>query len=181
MSEKMDEVWSVLASIDVSAHTSEKNKFTYLSWSWAWAILQKHYPDANYKFRDILWMPNGTAEVWSEVTVNGATREMWLAVTDFRNQPIKNPTSDLVANARMRCLTKNIGMFGLGFNLYAKESLPMEVSTIVDDNPVKDDIISKINIAPNIEQLTILFQSLSDQDAATHKALFSAAKQKLAA
>lgn len=177
----MGEVWSKLASIDVSAHTNDKNGFTYLSWSWAWATVQAHYPDANYKFRPDLWTPSGTCEVWCEVTISGVTREMWLAVTDFRNHPIKNPSCDVISNARMRCLTKNLGMFGLGFYLYQKESLPQQVKTIVDDNPVKDDLVAKINKAPDIDVLTDLYRSLSEADAVSHKALFSDAKKKLKA
>jgi len=181
MSSQMKEVWNTLSSIDVNNHTEQKQSFTYLSWTWAWATLQTHYPDANYHFRPDIYTPSGTCEVWVDLEVMGISREMWLAVTDFRNQPIKNPNCDVIANARMRCLVKAIAMFGLGHYIYAGESLPMQVNTVVDDNPIKDDIVSKINIAPNIEQLTILFKSLSDQDATTHKSLFSAARQKLAA
>lgn len=175
----MGEVWSKLASIDVSAHTEKKQSFTYLSWTWAWATLQAHYPDSNYRFRPDVYTPSGTCEVWVDLEVMGVSREMWLAVTDFRNQPIKNPNCDVIANARMRCLVKAIAMFGLGHYIYAGESLPMQVNALVDDNPVKDDLVAKINKAPDIDVLTDLYRSLSEADAVSHKALFSDAKKKL--
>jgi len=126
---KAKEIWDNLSAINVNEHTNDKNGFTYLSWTWAWATLQEEYPDSSYKFKELLWMPNGSCEVWVELTVEGITREMWLAVTDFKNKAVLNPSSDLVANTRMRCLVKAIAMFGLGHYIYAGESLPMEVYT----------------------------------------------------
>lgn len=126
---KAKEVWDKLSAIDVNKHTQKKNNFTYLSWTWAWATLQECYPESSYEFRDVMWMPDHTAEVWVDLTVEGVTRPMWLAVTDFKNKAIANPSSDLIANARMRCLVKAIAMFGLGHYIYAGESLPMQVET----------------------------------------------------
>ena len=45
----MSSVWETLSGIDVSEHTEEKNGLTYLSWAWAWGIVKKHYPNANYE------------------------------------------------------------------------------------------------------------------------------------
>jgi hypothetical protein len=126
-------VWAKLVAIDVNKHTDTKGKFKYLSWTWAWATLQENYPESTYEFRDILWMPNGSCEVWVDLTVEGISRSMWLAVTDFNNKPVLNPSSDLIANARMRCLVKAIAMFGLGHYIYAGESLPMEVEQPAND------------------------------------------------
>jgi hypothetical protein len=52
---------------------------------------------------------------------------MWLAVTDHRNQAIKNPSCDHVANARMRCFVKCCAMHGLGYYIFQGEGLPMAV------------------------------------------------------
>jgi hypothetical protein len=122
------EIWKKLSAINVNPHTATKGKFTYLSWTWAWATLMEEYPDSRYEFQPIQWLPNNTCEVWVRLTVGEVTREMWLAVTDHQNKPVVNPASDLIANCRMRCLVKAIAMFGLGHYIYAGESLPMEVS-----------------------------------------------------
>lgn len=125
----MDErsVWQTLSAINVNEHTRKKGEFTYLSWSWAWATVMESYPDSSYAFKDSTQHEDGSIEVWCTVTINGVSREMWLAVTDHRNHAIKNPSCDHVANARMRCLVKAIAMHGLGFYIYAGEGLPLEV------------------------------------------------------
>lgn len=119
------EIWETLSKINVNDHTDKKNNFTYLSWTWAWATLQENYPNSTYHFKPDLWH-NGTCEVWVDLTVEDITRTMWLAVTDYKNKAVVNPSCDLIANARMRCLVKAIAMFGLGHYIYAGESLPME-------------------------------------------------------
>ena len=52
---------------------------------------------------------------------------MFLAVTDYNNKAIKNPSCVDIANTKMRCLTKCIATgFGLGFYIYKGEGLPQE-------------------------------------------------------
>src|SRR5690554_3750491 len=151
-------IWEKLSKINVNEHTDKKNNFTYLSWSWAWATLMENYPDSSYEFRPDMWHPNGTCEVWVDLTVEGITRSMWLAVTDFKNKPVINPSCDMIANARMRCLVKSIAMFGLGHYIYAGESLPMEESRPVNKNkPPKE--------APELDEKIVLnFESCTDLD-----------------
>jgi hypothetical protein len=160
---QLQRVWDTLSAINVNEHTDTKNNFTYLSWSWAWATLQEYYPHSTYKFQPINFLPNGSCEVWVELTVEGVTREMWLAVTDFRNKPVTNPSCDLVANARMRCLVKAIAMFGLGHYIYAGESLPMQETKPVDDDSQKDPkIISKFSEMKTVEDLTKYWNELNE-------------------
>ena len=49
---------------------------------------------------------------------------MFLAVMDFKNKAVPNPNAMDINNSRMRCLVKNIAMFGLGLYIYAGEDLP---------------------------------------------------------
>lgn len=160
---KAKEIWDRLSKIDVNDHTQQKNGFTYLSWTWAWATLQNHYPDSSYKFKTDL-LHNGTCEVWVELTVEGITREMWLAVTDFRNKPVVNPTCDLIANARMRCLVKAIAMFGLGHYIYAGESLPMEGSQPEKPKPVLDEsVVAQFESCSTVDELKEVWESLTSE------------------
>ena len=39
-------IFRTLSVIDVGKYTKKKGKLTYLSWSWAWAELMKHFPEA---------------------------------------------------------------------------------------------------------------------------------------
>jgi len=118
------EVWGTLSNIDVNKHTEKKGQFTYLSWTWGWATLMEHYPSAVYEFRENLIYPDGSIEVWVDVTIDGHTRSMWLPVMDFNNKAMPNPTARDVSDTRMRCLVKCLAMFGLGHYIYAGESLP---------------------------------------------------------
>lgn len=160
MTEKVKSVFEELSGIDVNEHKEEKNGLSYLSWSWAWAELQKRYPDASYtieKFGELrkpyLYDENTGYMVFTTVTIEGQTREMWLPVMDGANKAMKNapyqyvvmawdnaqhkkvPTKRTVQPATMfdinkaimRCLVKNIGMFGLGLYIYSGEDLPEQI------------------------------------------------------
>lgn len=78
--------------------------------------------------------------VYTHITINGITKRMWLPVMDganksMKDQPYKYTTRNGektceaasmtdINKAYMRCLTKNISMFGLGMYIYAGEDLP---------------------------------------------------------
>jgi len=112
------EVWDVLSKVDVSEHTEEKAGLTYLSWAWAWDLLMRSYPDAEYEFLDEKFFPDGSCTVECIVCIRGKTRSMWLPVMDYRNNAIENPSSREISDSRMRCLVKCLGMFGLGSRLF---------------------------------------------------------------
>ena len=78
--------------------------------------------------------------VYTNVTIEGITREMWLPVMDGNNRAMKNEPYEIMTKygkkitvdaatmfdinkTIMRCLTKNLGMFGLGLSLYAGEDI----------------------------------------------------------
>lgn len=141
-----------LNQINVNDHTEQKNGLTYLSWAWAWAGVKSHYPDANYEiWHDADGRPYLADEdlgymVFTKVTIDGQTHEMWLPVMDGANNAMKSePYSyktkwgkEITVNAAtmfdvnkaiMRCLVKNLAMFGLGLYIYAGEDLPEDTST----------------------------------------------------
>ena len=133
----IQEIWNILSTIDVNKHTEKKGQFTYLPWNFCISTLMEHYPDVNYDFlhytdnngmvRDYIIAPDGSCSVECVVTINKITKKMWLAVTDFSNRPIKNPSCVDIANTKMRCLTKCISTgFGLGFYIYKGEGVPSE-------------------------------------------------------
>ena len=133
----IQEIWNKLSTIDVNKHTEKKGQFTYLPWNFCISTLMEHYPDVNYDFlhytdnngmvRDYIIAPDGSCSVECVVTINKITKKMWLAVTDFSNRPIKNPSCVDIANTKMRCLTKCISTgFGLGFYIYKGEGVPSE-------------------------------------------------------
>lgn len=100
--------------------------------------------------------------VYTSVTAGGITRSMWLFVMNGANKAMKiKPYTYLVKNwseskqqgkdvydektveaismfdvnkTLMRCLTKNLAMFGLGLYIYNGEDLPPSVPTNLDCN-----------------------------------------------
>ena len=138
--------FEVLNKIDVNEHTEKKEGLTYLSWAWAWAEVKKRFPDADYQIiRDekglpYVYDPLTGFMVFTNVTIGGMTHHMWLPVMDGKNKAMKaepytyktkygdktvEPATMFDINKTiMRCLTKNLAMFGLGLYIYAGEDLP---------------------------------------------------------
>lgn len=140
-------VFETLSSINVNDKVEKKNNLTYLSWAWAWGEVKKLYPNATYKvvedpmsmkpyfFDDMLGYM-----VMTEVTIEGETLGMWLPVMDganksMRHEPytyqtrygektVEQATMFDINKTIMRCLTKNLAMFGLGHYIYAGEDIP---------------------------------------------------------
>ena len=134
---KMQEIWNKLSAIDVNKHTEKKGQFTYLGWNFAISTIMEHYPDVTYDFlhytdsngmvKDYIVAPDGSCSVECVVTINEITKKMFLAVTDYNNKAIKNPSCVDIANTKMRCLTKCIATgFGLGWYIYLGDALPPE-------------------------------------------------------
>lgn len=128
MSEKIIS-FSDVCAINVNDKAEKKNGLTYLSWAWAWAEFVKVYQNATYEIvKNTNGMPYFKDEcgafVYTKVDNGNLIHEMWLPVMDNRNQAIKNPDAMAINKAVMRCLTKNLAMFGLGLYIYAGEDLP---------------------------------------------------------
>lgn len=126
-------IWKSLASVDVNEHTEKKGGFTYLAWTWAWAEVKQLYPKSTYVILPDTTYADGSMEVRCEVTIEDLTLPMWLPVTDHKNKAITNPDAFAVNTARMRCLVKNLAMFGLGHYIYAGESVPQERAPVFDE------------------------------------------------
>ena len=121
------EIWETLSAINVNEHTEKKGRFTYLSWSWAWATMMDCFPQTDYVVTDQPYS-DGTVMVMCDMTVRKGSelvsRNMWLPVMDNNNNAIKNPTTSHISDNRMRCLVKCLAMFGLGHYVFAGEDLP---------------------------------------------------------
>lgn len=166
--------FDILSAINVNNHTEIKKtggvELTYLSWPYAWAEVKKRYPDASYT----IWKnQNGVPYaydpmtgymVYTSVTIEGITHEMWLPVMDSSNHAMKSEGYSVktkykevwVAPATMfdinktimRCLVKNLAMHGVGLYIYAGEDLP-EAETVKKDEPFKS--APPIDTPPQVE------------------------------
>ncbi len=119
-------VWDTLSQIDCNEHKQKVGKFDYLSWSWAWATLMKHYPQATYEFHEPRIQPDETVMVFCTVKIDDQSRMMWLPVMDNRNKAIVNPDARQINDTMMRCLVKCLAMYGLGHYIYAGEDMPSQ-------------------------------------------------------
>lgn len=157
--EKTKSLFETLSAINCNGHTESKNNITYLSWAWAWGEFRKVCPNATYEvYKDEHNNPFiKTSEgymVFTKVTPgapwNEGTLEMWLPVMDANNEAMQDHPREIKTKSRtftvqaadmfdinkaiMRCLTKNVAMFGLGFYIYAGEDLPEG-----EEEPKKDE------------------------------------------
>lgn len=159
MADKAKESFERLYQIDVNDKTDKKNGLTYLSWAFAVAEFKKVHPNMTYEVKKFenglpyVYDENTGYMVFTSVTVDDVTHEMWLPVMDSANNAMKNkPYSfktkygkEVMVNAAtmfdinktiMRCLTKNFAMFGLGLYIYAGEDLPEDLRS--DDDKIAE-------------------------------------------
>lgn len=169
-----------IRAINVNEHTEKKDGLTYLSWAWAWDTFKQACPDATY---EILKSPAGLpyfespagAMVYTKVTANGETHEMWLPVMDGKNKAMRaepyiysvrdwktkqqvEKTVDAysmfdINKTLMRCLVKNLAMFGLGLYIYSGEDLPETEPEVIDTEPMVNAIMQ----AASLEDLKTVY------------------------
>lgn len=186
----MENIFEKLSQINVNDKTEEKNGLTYLSWAWAWQEFKKVYPEATYTIKrneqglPYIYDENLGYMVFTEVTVGNLAHEMWLPVMDGANKSMKDkaytyqvtdyktkqkvektvqPATMFDINKTiMRCLTKNLAMFGLGLYIYAGEDLPETIKEEITDDKItkiqEDSLRDKItkNSVPDKEVIRIL-------------------------
>lgn len=197
-------VFATLNAIDVSEHTEVKgegkNKLTYLSWVWAWQQVKGIYPDANYEVRHwdgkpFLFDEHLGYMVETSVTVQGETMSMWLPVMDSKNKAMKSCPYDYetkfgtktvepasmfdVNTAIMRCLVKNIAMFGLGLYIYAGEDLPQEAKEKLQG--VIEEACLAMRAVKSREELETVWRAYSKSVPTTQGSEFMTALQEMAA
>ena len=145
-------MFNALSNLDLSDKCEKRESLTYLSWANAWSEFKSAYPSATYRilkneeglpyFSD----PNLGIMVFTEVTVDDVTHQMWLPVMDSKNKAMKltpytyqvwdNYKKSFVEKTvqaasmfdinktLMRCLVKNLAMFGLGLYIFQGDDLP---------------------------------------------------------
>ena len=139
--------FQVMKTVDVSEHVENKKDLSYLSWAYAFAYVTDIDPAWIYEVREYgenqtpyLYDPNLGYMVATKVTIQGVTKCMYLPVMDGNNRAmldhayevttksgksvVKPATMFDINKTIMRCLVKNIAVFGLGLTLYAGDDLP---------------------------------------------------------
>lgn len=175
--------FDALCSFDLSDKVEKYNDLTYVSWANAWAEFKGCYPSATYRiiknpetnlpyFAD----PLVGIMVYTEVTVEGITHEMWLPVMNNANKAMKlepyayqvwdkdkrqyvdktvqAATMFDINKTIMRCLVKNLAMFGLGLYIYAGEDVPENDSTDVQQTDTPKKTIRRTKATNQTQQVT---------------------------
>jgi hypothetical protein len=151
--ENKKSVFERLSAINVNDHVEKKSNLTYLSWAWAWSKTKTECPDATYKILETEYDEALGFMCHTNVTIQGETLEMWLPVMDGANKSMKKTaysyssrygdkqveaaTTFDINKTIMRCLVKNLAMFGLGIYIYAGEDLPEADVPTTKLEPVK--------------------------------------------
>ena len=160
---KTNTTFEKLSAINVNDKVEKKSNLTYLSWAWAWSEAKKSFPDASYRVisdistnKPYFYDDTLGYMVMTEVTIEGESLEMWLPVMDGANKSmlaqsyayqtrygektVDAATMFDINKTLMRCLVKNLAMFGLGIYIYAGEDLPeSETATVVA--PAKKEVV----------------------------------------
>lgn len=185
-------IFETLFEINVNKHKEEKPtwnpnvKLSYLSWTYAWSEVKKKFNNVQYtiKLFGEKQLPYVFDEgvgymVFTDVTIEGLTHTMWLPVMDGANNAMKDKpyTYDTklkkgikveaatmfdINKTIMRCLVKNLAMFGLGLYIYAGEDLPeTEVKEIQEKKSnkalsdlQKQQINERITVLAELENLS---------------------------
>lgn len=170
----MATVFDDLYSINVNDKTEKKKtgstELTYLSWTFAWAEIKRRFPEAHYEIvmhdgLPYVYDENTGYMVFTNVTIDGITHTMWLPVMDSNNRAMKSKPYDItfksgksitvepatmfdVNKTIMRCLVKNLAMFGLGLYIYAGEDIPQPEKEAIDSKAeaeAKAKLLKQIN------------------------------------
>lgn len=199
----MSNSFTKLRTLNVNDRVEKKDGLTYLSWAWAWDEFKQACPDAIYEVvKTDKGLPyfesDAGAMVYTKVTADGQTHEMWLPVMDGKNKAMKSApytytvkdwktkqTVEKTVDAYtmfdinktiMRCLVKNLAMFGLALYIYAGEDLPEEappepvdlevllvpIQTAVDMDTLKRDYIAAVKAAGNNPDALKVLESAKD-------------------
>ena len=178
---KAGELFRYFNTLDVTEHIEKKNGLSYLSWPFAVQEARRKCPDFSFSIQTFngypyQFDPKTGYMVYTTVTMGGVTIPMWLPVMDSSNKAMKDvpyeyevydkfkkqytkkkveaATMFEINKTIMRCLVKNMAMFGLGLHIYAGEDLPETVELY--------DSVGK-TIEPIIEEILVVAKAKKDE------------------
>jgi hypothetical protein len=124
------EMWQTFRAVNLTKYHETKNNLTYVPWARAWSVAMNAFgdhlevrwhgmTDKDGTVLDHIRYSDNTASVCCSAIVAGEKyAECTLAVMDYRNAAVENPTSVDLQNSRQRCQTKLLAMLGLGLYLW---------------------------------------------------------------
>ena len=146
-----NDTFKTLSQINVNGMVEKKQTggttLTYLSWASAFQAAKENYPNLEYEVErnpetgmPYWYDPLTGYMVFTKITIGSQTHEMWLPVMDATNHAMKAEPHEVqtkykrfkvpaatmcdINRSIMRCLVKNLSMFGLALYIYRGEDLP---------------------------------------------------------
>ena len=163
-------MFDALYSLDLSdkLERRENDKLSYLSWANAWAEFKRAYPNAEYRiikdpatnlpyFND----PNIGIMVYTEVTADGQTYEMWLPVMDAKNKAMREqPYTYQVYDSYKKTYVEKTVQAATMFDVNkAGEDLPNEENLVAENNLQKKQTTRRTKITTPSHTTTTTQQS----------------------
>lgn len=129
------DVFKELYTMDLTGKIEKDYKgLSYLSWANAYKIAVEQ--DPNFAFEVLedmdgfpLFSRGSCHMVKTSVTMFRETKKMFLPVMNNKHQAVETPNSRDINDTIMRCLVKNIALFGIGLSLYTGEDTKQYTST----------------------------------------------------
>lgn len=150
-----------LKNIDITPYLSKKGELDFLNWAVAWELASQECPGATWEPQTWEGKPfcqvgeNGIL-VGTKVTIAGYTQSAILYCMTENNEAAKK-TSDCTAkdvgDTIMRCLVKNLAMFGLGLDLWKKGHVAPPPQ---DLTPIKE----RLSTISTIDELNLYYKDL---------------------
>ncbi|PHR23605.1 MAG: topoisomerase [Desulfotalea sp.] len=176
--------FKTLSKLNVNDKVEKKSNLSYLSWAWAWAKVKDKFPEATYQiWKDEKGNPYTFDETlgymcYTAVCIEGETLEMWLPVMNGANKAMRKEdytyttksgkktveaaTMFDINKTIMRCLVKNLAMFGLGLYIYAGEDLP-EVEPEPLQKMTKDIAANNAKAGTSLKTMLTTYEMTPDQ------------------
>lgn len=192
---KFQELAKINVNEHIETRTQSGTELKYLSWTWALSEFKKSFPDFTYEVKKFdngngvllpyMYDENTGYMVSTSITADYLTQEMWLPVMDSQNKAMKkdpyqyttktgkvvtvqSATMFDVNKAIMRCLVKNMAMFGLGLYIYAGEDLPT-----TEPETLPAELVKAVNEVKTYEELQELYKANKNDMSKELKAQFN--------
>lgn len=161
-------VFSKLFNMDVTPYVDSiktgSANLKYLSWATAYQLLIHQDPKAVVEVvTDVDGFPLFTRGnlhfVKTAITAFGMRKECWLPVMDYKHNAVTNPNARQINDSIMRCLAKNVALFGIGLKLYTGDDLEQykEVGSVQGESITKEQLeqINALSKAKKVDSLQI--------------------------
>ena len=186
------EIFNTLSALNLNEYIEKKKsdngtELSYVSWASALEVLLKHYPNSTYEIHEEA--PNRMCFydedlgylVKTSVTVEGHTRSMSLPVMNYANKimfdhqykytvrgtekTVEAATYFDINTNVMRCLVKNLALFGLGIYVYRGEDLPSEEAKEFKKkkSEAEEKIMPELQAAQSAEEVEAIKAKYADE------------------